>query len=140
MGLTRCYRAALTMNRNLAIRPRVLAAAADAGGARGVVVDAVCEHRPELPGMFIGNGDELLAEGRASVECAYPLLLWRGLFDGNRLGALQAAARTLDQQRVQVGIARAADRAPPHMATAGVLGGHQAEPRGQLPTVLERVR
>ena len=80
-----------------------------------VVVDVVRQHRPDLPGVLVGNRHDDLAEGHASVERAYPQLFRRGLFRGDRLGTLQAAAGALDQQGAQVGIAATADlgkRAP----------------------------
>jgi hypothetical protein len=61
-------------------------------------------------------------------------------FRRHGLGPLQAAARALDQQGAQVGVATTADRAQARMTAAGVLGRHQSQPGRQLPTLLKFAR
>jgi len=68
-----------------------------------------------------------LAKRQPAGQLADPDLLQRGLFCADHLGALQASARTLDQQRAQVGVAAAA-RPQPGVSAAGVLGRHQTQP------------
>ena len=107
---------------------------------RGGVVDVVGEHRPDLPGVFVRNDHQRLAERQPRIERADPALLGRGLIEGAGLGALQAAAGALDQQGAQVGVAAAADAAQPRMPAAGVLGGYQAQLRRHLPAIPELAR
>jgi hypothetical protein len=105
----------------------------------GVVVDLMRQHRPNLPRMLVGDGDDHLAEQHAPVECAYPKLFGRGLFGSHSLGALQAAARALNQQRAQVGITATADLAQSCMPATGMLRRYQAKPCGHLPPLFEFV-
>lgn len=44
-----------------------------------VVVDVVGQHRPDLPGVLVGDGGDDLAEGHAAGERANPELLGRGV-------------------------------------------------------------
>src|SRR5207249_11922456 len=46
-------------------------------------------------------------------------------------------SRSVNEQRSQVGVAPFADAKQTRSAAAGVLLGDQAQPRGELPTVLE---
>jgi len=38
----------------------------------GIVVDIVREHRPDVPRVFVGNGDQHLADRQAAGQCADP--------------------------------------------------------------------
>ena len=105
-----------------------------------VVVHVVGEHRPQLPRVFVGDRHQQFAERHPARQLGDPDLLGRGLSSADHFGALQAAARTLDQQGAQVRVAAAADRAQSRVPAAGVLSRHQPEPRGQLPAVLEVLR
>src|SRR4029077_17464983 len=49
-------------------------------------------------------------------------------------------ARSVDQQGSQVHVAALADAQQLRLASAGVLPGHQSQPGGQLPAVVEAVR
>ena len=95
-----------------------------------VVVHVVCPHRPDLSGVFVGNGHDHLAERHASVEAAYPQLFRRGLLDSHRLGALQAAACALDQQRAQVDVPAQAGYA--QVTIARQAGGNASPGNGLL--------
>jgi len=103
----------------------------------GVVGLVVRQHRPQLPRMFVGDRHQHFAEAHPAGQLADPDLFGRGLFHADRLGSLQAAAGALDQQRAQVRIATTADFTQSCASTAGVLGGHQAEPGGHLSPVFE---
>jgi hypothetical protein len=85
--------------------------------------------------MLVGDGHDYLAERQAPVERAYPPLFRRGLLDGHRLGALQAAMRALDQQRAQVRVAAATDSraCPPLECCVGTGPSHAAMIRGCRP-------
>lgn len=61
-----------------------------------VLVHLVRRHRPELPGMLVGNGDDDLAERHSAIQRAYPSLLGCGLFRRDGLGPLQTTAGALD--------------------------------------------
>lgn len=58
-------------------------------GRMRVVVDVVCEHRPELSGVFVGDGDDHLAEGHATSEGSDPDLLGCGLVQADPFGAFE---------------------------------------------------
>ena len=87
--------------------------------------------------MFIGDRHQHLAERQTLRQAADPDLLGGCLVQGNRIGALQTASCTLDQQGTQVTVAAAADLAQALPAAAGVLGRSQSQPRRQLPAVRE---
>lgn len=56
---------------------------------RGVVVEIVREHGPELSGVFVGDSDDDLAEGHATGERLDPDLLGGGLVQADPFGAFK---------------------------------------------------
>src|SRR6185503_9980682 len=84
-------------------------------------------------GVLVGDGDQ------GTVIAAALLQLERPARDAvlMRAGDLQHRAGALDQQVSKVGVAALADVAKARFATGGMLSGHQADPGGELPPVLE---
>ena len=105
----------------------------------GVVMLAARQHGPQLSRMLVGNGHQHLAKRKPSLEVLDPALFCRGLFPRHRLGTLQSAAGTLDQQGAQVAITTTADATQPRVAATGMLHRHQAQPRCELPAIGERL-
>ena len=66
----------------------------------GGVVDVMGQHRPDLPGVLVGDCHDDLAQGQASVERAYPRLLRCRLFRGDGLGAGRCASRAPNASRL----------------------------------------
>lgn len=54
-----------------------------------VVVDVVREHGPELPGVFVGDGDDDFAERHATGEGSDPDLLGCGLVQADPFGTFE---------------------------------------------------
>jgi len=88
-----------------------------------IVVKIMREHRPQLPRVLVGDRHQHFPKRHPAIQLVYPYLLGRGLFDADRLGPLQAAAGTLDQQRVQVRIAAETD-----FAIVGLIGLIEDDP------------
>ncbi len=104
-----------------------------------VVGLSFCQQCPQLPGVFVGNGDPCLVVGHSPIQANDPLLHPVQFVRGFLQRGLQGRARTLYQQAAQVGVAAPGDTAQLGLAAAGILPGRQAYPGRKLPAILEVV-
>ena len=82
----------------------------------GVVVFVLCEHRPQHPGMLVGNRNQRLVIALAFMELPDPSLqaaCVRGVGTQRRL---QRTSGALNKQRAQIDVAAQADMSQPGLA------------------------
>ena len=94
----------------------------------GIVTFVFCKHRPQNPGMLVGNRNQRLVIALAFMELPDPSLqaaCVRGVGTQRRL---QRTSGALNQQRAQIDVAAQVDMSQPRPATGTVLPWRQAEP------------